>query len=1564
MKNLKKILIAALAMAVLITTVVVTALAASGGSYTGDVTTADSLLQAALSAATADEKSESLKVFKQYFDTVDPEAEGYASLAATYNATTLALGQEILAVNHGADPADYETRMLSAAALYKHINGAPIAEDAADETTVNRWEVLKRNYDEKAFALTSELIDMVEEQKTPENVQGFYDFMQDVPMIDKGYEGYGDFVKRYNTANVEVLNMALTMIPETPEALEEVLEFHALTPLVSDAVTDAVAESYETFKTAFDALTIKVANTMLTAIVDTDPYKENAAKLADVYELIDDVPLFNNDVEAYTSLEKAVSVKSLAIAKLYYGAVEELVGNEETEVTPEFAKAVTELLAFLKNCPTIIYRQTPIGPATGKLEDAKALFDAIDFESETVVDNFAALYVFMHKTPVDPAAEGAAEFYEDYEKLVSDMSAIVIEAMGYLDSNPTLPGTEDLDVSALSENLANLQLMADLLIKAPVSLEAVTAYNQILNGFTATLKKNFDSKFGAFTGVKGELDSFLEDCPIDPEILPENSGYEEFMASVKALESYNAIKSATDKIYDPAKPETSVDTNRAALADALNNILAAALLDYDKLTDVKPGTGVGSVQTVQGMMVEFNDTASGAAKAEKYAEIYAYLRENPINPKSDGYDLFYADFAVAADEVYEYLVSRMSDTAQMAEVYEYLSVTPISELAIETYNMKYLFVFREALTTSFKSYQTAMNSMHKYIADSGFEDVIESTEGLTEALDNYEILELTALVQLYNLLYLDDDMTTNHISVVDRGQSIKQIKTYVADYPISDSVVGASIIKEEVAAAVNDYQTMLAAARDALDKQTPFEEYDFSAYDFVADFDNQVITPFTAAHVDNRTGNNTGSRYDFVPGPDGNGYCMKVTYSSFTSPFFTITKMSTENDVVIEFDISADTVLSGFNFNRIEGPSSAREEKSFFRINNNKFYPCVDGAAGAAWKNKEIITPGEWTKIIAVYHHDEQQMSAWIDYEYVGTWSVKMKNYTSYTETRISIGANTVTYIDNFNVYTGTNYRIKDKFTSMTDAEKFCYFVDYMCDETLDPTARLAGYQKAALLFPKFENDAELAAYVEKYKSLDPDKDIVGPAKDANLALLEEHAKALAPYSDLSKITTENIPEVLAAIETIESFVSVNSAYLDQASTRFTSIISNVNALKLQISRCQSLVSFTQALKQFDRAFTVAAKTRHLDTATGIYDEAEFRDAEIRAALAFDPAALAFEQLINGELASTDPNYITVFEYYDYCDEIIAELQLSENSVKIIDCLGFITSLPGYEDTEEFWAENYDYISAYMNIIRSYVKAYNYDPAYEGIQEAIAKFETIDVYFNTLLKELHVKELKDLIARYASATTYIEKLGVCTSITNYIINNNVDTSNTQVQQIIATNESYMNELKDYELEYAAILVQNTQYFINATNKMDSYVDYNNLRALCDEALKYYYEMNVDSEAAQAAIAKFEACRDKVEAMEEASKLLKGYVNELSAAKTDANVYKALVKCAPYIDKVSEDIDGVSAALAKYNEKLNAYNAKYIPCNNEIAEVNAVVCSVRTNVIAQAVLAVIGAIFNK
>lgn len=1578
MKNLKKITVAILVVAVLVAVAVTTALAASGdsGSYTGTVEQARSLLSQVDSLGTGKEKSEKLIELYGYLATVDPDAEGYDGLIGEYETKSINVGQLLLSELSSSEGSSYEERAAISASLYAHLTKAPVSDD--DATVYSQYVVLCKNYSTRTLKIYN---DYVGEIKATESLEArssaicsLYGYIEKAPILDKDVSGYTDCLVAYNSVTVDIW-FDFIESDSSAAGMKKVYVHQLKSPSLLDDLDGAELEAIEGKIAEYEALfdkkcTENAAELLKKVDLNATPAltrSELQARLADVYTFInDDVKIYDETAEAYVTFLKDYNGKIYAVAKLYYAEVEKLVvagpaPEGQTPVTPAFIASVEDFVSFLAECPSLIYRPAEPGEATGTLDKAKELLSAVMPEgvTEPKLDEYSKLFAYMTLTPVSPEAEGAKAFYADYSALTAKVCECLSGKIKALNSSPKCQDGVTLDKEEFSKQLQNVKDIASFLKSTPVSLKVINEYNEALNGFTVTLKKNFDEEYSVFKTAKKDLDDYLAKYKVDAEQLPENSGYDKFAEDVAALDKYVAVSSIFDSLYNSSFDSfgakiPSVDENRKDLADAVNSLMSADLLVYKELETSTNYTG--DVAVVQSMLTDFMNETEPEVKAQIYADIYKYLKETPVNPKVDGYNIFYAAFIVSANDVYSYLTDKMN-TAKPNElittlewVRGYLEATPVSELAVNAYNVKFLVGYSERLNLSLSAYESATKKLHGILSDLEEAGNLPEIEGLEAAIDNYEVLELNGMVQAYNMSYLKDEPDRGYIAVSARNAALAKMNSYISNYSIDENAVGYAALLVEVDEASLDYQKVYNEARNTIDSLTSLEEYGYNDYFYEENWDSGK-SAISFYHEDF----SKGTYSEIVEDESGSGYYWKLNHSStLTSPYYGVSYMDSTKGLVMEFKIKSFGDTNGIYFSKIETDENKnRPRNPFFKFENNNFIKAINGVYEES--GKEVLTPGEWSHCIFIYNPQGPTMSAYINYEYMGEWSVAAQ-VPQYTELRVqSLGGNFEIAFDDFRLYQGTNFRILDKFDNMTNEEQFRFYVDYMYNVDNKASARLLAYNKATLLYQEFAENENLKDYIERYETLDLNEEIIGPAKKANLAALKLIADKLSIYAEAGALTSENKLEAQAIIDQINSFIEANSEYLD-AGEEFNAIDALVKQMQSKIDLFGTLGSFIKSLELFDRATTYASRVKHYDAATRYYELGEFDVESVRASFAQDLALIAFETKYG----------VGIFEYYGKCDVAIREYKLIENTERIIDCVGFITEMEGYEDTEEFWANNFDYINNYMLIVRSVLKSGEYDPEHEAeaLDAAIASFNVIDEYFYNILQEEHIAVIEEQLLKYPNTSSYIEKLGICAFVSNYIAANDIDLTNEKLASLIVINSTYESELASYKEEYDKILEQNTVSFIALVNKMNSYVDYKDLAPLYNEALKYYYELNVESDEAKAAVAAFDKYIDKIEEIEIASAMFIGYVEDLDGARSVGARYKALVNCSKYVDFVSASIDGVEDALETYESELQEYNDKYLGLNSEISEMNSVACSVRANAIAETILAVIDKIFNR
>ena len=773
------------------------------------------------------------------------------------------------------------------------------------------------------------------------------------------------------------------------------------------------------------------------------------------------------------------------------------------------------------------------------------------------------------------------------------------------------------------------------------------------------------------------------------------------------------------------------------------------------------------------------------------------------------------------------------------------------------------------------------------------------------------------------------------------------------------------------------------AKQIALDEQAAFSEYDFGKPYLVVDCESTLMS--------NHNGN-ADCYASAATDVFGNRY-HNFHYGSPSVHLYTEPQVGTKNayqlGMVMDWDMIFDSNFAGTEFVCREPSvgmvtimtitSSSRD--GVFTIKNNtsnntnfKVEPVsVTG----------VMAPNVWTHFTLTYDDVTRTGKLYVNYEYV--CDIGYSSIYKFVGLRLgrNIADQEIGY-DNFAAMNGTQYRIWDKFSSMTSAEQFNYYVNYFINDENPSLSRNAAYNKAKLLYSSVKSDDACEAAVALYNNCNYDEEIKKPAMKENLGILSGMVDELLAM----QINSDTTAAVNGAIDDINTFVSVNGELINKGDTTeggYQSLMIKVNTVKADLVKVENVTAFVSALSKFERATTLASMSKYAEAAQAVYVLAAYDVPENVAFVANDPLVLSFEASINGEdVLPDDEAYITLFEYYETVAEKIAFRSLYENAKRIISCMNFVTSMEGYEATPEFWAANAEYISCYVNIARDVIISGNYDTTVEGIDEAVATFRALDVSFYELLQQQHVAFLEEQLAKYVATEIYIDKVGVCSVVAQYLAENDIAVYNTgmtdevaaavadeiaALEALIIKYNVYNDELVAQKDDYDAVLAQNTQYFVNTVNHMDTVLTYAELKPMFDKATGYYYSIDVDSEEAAAAADKYIAYREQLEAWETNGAIFIGYVDGLAAAKAlsgferEDAIYEVLVNCIDYVDLVDESVKGVKNAMTAYETALAEYNAELEIVNSDINESAKITCAVRTRSISNIVLAIVSKIFE-
>ncbi len=986
---------------------------------------------------------------------------------------------------------------------------------------------------------------------------------------------------------------------------------------------------------------------------------------------------------------------------------------------------------------------------------------------------------------------------------------------------------------------------------------------------------------------------------------------------------------------------------------------------------------------------------------EAYKAVYIYLSENK-------FDVFNEVFITKLVESYN------SEKDLVVEDIKAEIITPEGEEAkamtefVEAYNLIYNFLKDDSISVSFvASYNEARKQadcffklgteFDKYTADVDF--LIEHKEkagyvkdGDIPDADKEKLASIEASIKTFieNIVlaritaYDIAEYTAPSQVLLTKNTQIRRIRALLEKYPdfVSSATKNKFNLKEM------NLQGLQRTAKEALESETNLFEYDWlyhAPYDGSKTFANKYNAEVASLAKKKEANGNDYMELSNGTEVGGDFYMefklwklLSDSTASSLSKEPNLAKLSS-NGLVLEFDmfVSENARFVFYSFEDALNESYVKKD----RTDIDHFSITPDGDLCQLKQDKkdgdivseEVFTPNQWTHVICVFVPEKgtknSTLTMYIDYAFAGSWTTtayrKNVEFTTYDLTVFRVLAynkNSTLGFDNFTIYQGTNYRTNDRFKNMTERELFEFYTDYATNESYSAENRAYAYEKAQEYLDYAKTDPSLNSHIQKLEGINYDAEILSIARAKKMSEL----KVLADKIDTTKpgvgaINSNSYPKFNVYVDEIEQFIKNNSTILDQSDPEIVRIRAMITEVRKACTKVASFSGLVSALEKFHRAPTLASMRTHYESVTELYDACEFNVKENYELAQNDDIIKKFLQSVNKQ------NPPELKEYYEVIavEKMLAREKL-ENSMRILKCIEIIEEMPGYEATETFWAQNYDYIENYLSVVRSITQANNYNEEYEGISEALEKFDTIEEYFYELVQQRHLEVIKGQLDRFPTCSTYIEKKGICTYVENYIIDKDVNQSDEVFVALIRILDAYKLEVEQYEAEYADVLEANTVTFIGLVEKMNSYSSsYKNLKPLYQEAIeKYYYNMNVDSAEAKVAIEKFAVLEAKVKVAEENSSALIEAVINLNSARTDNQLYEALVECSRYVQNAEEDIDGVSDAIRIYEAKLAEYNAKIDTFNAELSEVNGVVCSARSISISSVVLAIINAIFSR
>lgn len=652
---------------------------------------------------------------------------------------------------------------------------------------------------------------------------------------------------------------------------------------------------------------------------------------------------------------------------------------------------------------------------------------------------------------------------------------------------------------------------------------------------------------------------------------------------------------------------------------------------------------------------------------------------------------------------------------------------------------------------------------------------------------------------------------------------------------------------------------------------------------------------------------------------------------------------------------------------------------SFLTIENGNllFNSAGKSADGTDYKAgtyviEDVVVPGKWTNVILTI--DGADMAIYVDYEKVYTTAFNYpENVVSFYGVRAGAhgdggtGASSGHGIRNCVVYQGDSPRELDRFKNMGLKDKFVYFSDFLTKSGTTVPAQMYAYSQAGYLLPEFftvdvgfegshiDEDGKLVGGTLRTD----DENVIKAIKQYYTYDYDEAVKAYktdntAKYSTLVD-ALEKIDRRYNTIETretaisgVDKFVASYSdsngviQYLDKGSDVYKAAKAKYDRAVKLLENDKLSFEFVENMEYFNNTTLYKKKLQYYEKATealnsGVIDETITDAGETR----LDNA----------------------YAIYDGAPRTIEKMVYVANSKLLVMYIEYTQSY----DTTESWIENYDLLSYPLGKARDIIKTGKYDPDYVQDGKSLASlliwYDTINSYFYDKLQEEHIAYIKNLQERYTQSDSYMEKLGICSEIERYVASADLDLDNPELKLLLDKNEEYLAEIDSLEAPYIEQRNKKTELFVAVIKKLDVSEGYNEMKALLEEAVSYYYTMTVGAtdvitdEQITEAINKYNYYIEYEKKVVESSADFKIIVARLDGATTYAEYYTVLSEVQPLLDYVSKDIEGVRAAYDKYEMAYNSYMSITAPVRAEIQETQGSVISLRAGYCVSEILAI-------
>ena len=1032
----------------------------------------------------------------------------------------------------------------------------------------------------------------------------------------------------------------------------------------TEAVVTKTAEALRVVRSSFEAIN--------KAIIGADA---NAAEIPSVYASIEDI------IEAFdstTDLEERAEIFGELFDKLFVDCFNTafISGDSYAEIISEYERIAATLesqIVALLNADVSAYKLA---------NNVKFVYDLIDVLpfSQNVIDEYNKVY----------ASASSANFGQYVENIDTDCP----EADPYKTPDGWNPNLARINIAielSIDENglvedkfeIAYKILAGEIGVAGPQVIDfategfydTITAFDNvkqnIINNYESRLNsaKDLDEK----REILVELGGFVDRYPFSKTLV---SGYNNIRSELRSAYSqdtnayFTRFQALVNKIYDKIE-SCPIDTNyltayqREVYKVGQDLIAAADYTVLENYLEVALNISGPNALIYQNIAVDQLNASVGAVKFGAFTE--KILAEANLK-------LAFIDFIDKFDKELEGLsdderAKKITSAGNFIVVYEF------PYYLVSLYNVKY---GTNLAASAAESVDTPANVF----------DYAEKLEAVKESVGSSEArLAVLDLVEYVNSHKFSTEDTSG-----DMQEKLEGVKAALK--------------------AATDAQI------EALDKAVSSDEASL-AVEHNYDYSN--------GKCNFSSGYNTGdAKAQVVTDPVTGEKYAHLNANSATNLQYLLAINDASNGIVLDFDIMSEGPLDFL----IYFYGNKRQIKAI-HIENGVIgdlakYPNYDASAGAI-----TFTPGEWTHITIAFDIKSQTRELYIDYVSLGKMSMSIapEDFQTSAGGRVKpYAGKTPVCIDNFKVYRGTAYRTLDKMDSATDDEKFAMYMNTLLNEEVKATDRLAAYYSAQSIKLSV-TDAALVKQLDDFYI----DDIKAEAEAVHLAKVQQLVNSVG----VDSITTANTAAAQAAINNANNYIEANRLYIDQTSQEFRRCTQALIDAADKIVWLDNLKQYIAVVEKFHRATSYAALVKHLESVTYYYNLCELYDADKLASAAKDDVAKAFDTKLKADADAVAllPNVSLANYYTDYIPARLAARMSYENAVKAVDCAAFIDALvenadqlaPDAYKTALLAAatENFDYVDAYLTIIRKVITGGEYDESYEGIEHAVEVFEIL-----------------------------------------------------------------------------------------------------------------------------------------------------------------------------------------------------------------------------------------------